>query len=101
MTDEALLQNFEREPLFQLHSSGTKNGSDRPCRPALFADDFAEVALSNSKLKNRCLFAFYWTDSYLIRIIYKRFRDLLDELLHSHLHTRLLTSIWSLHALEL
>ena len=50
MTDEALLQNLEREPLFQLHSSGTKNGSDRPCRPALFADDFAEVALSNSKL---------------------------------------------------
>src|SRR2546430_9380926 len=48
LTDEALLQNLEREPLFQLHSRGTQNGPDRPCRSALFPDDFAEVALSNS-----------------------------------------------------
>ena len=48
MTDVALLQNLECEPLFQLHSGGTKYGSNRSCRSALFPDDFTEVALSNS-----------------------------------------------------
>ena len=48
MTDEALLQNLEREPFFQLHSRGTENGSNRPCRPALLPDDLTKVALSNS-----------------------------------------------------
>ena len=48
MTDEALLQNLEREPLFQLHSRGAQNGPDRSCRSTLFPDDFTEVALSNS-----------------------------------------------------
>ena len=48
MADVALLQNLEREPLFQLHSCGTENGSNRPCRSALLPDDFTEVALSNS-----------------------------------------------------
>ena len=48
LIDETLLQNLQREPLFQLHSGGAENGSDRPCRPALLPDDFTEVALSNS-----------------------------------------------------
>ena len=48
MTDEALLQNLEREPFFQLHSRGTEDRPDRSCRPSLLPDNFAEVALSNS-----------------------------------------------------
>ena len=48
MTDEALLQNLEREPFFQLHSRSTQNGSDRSCGSPLLSDDFTEVALSNS-----------------------------------------------------
>ena len=58
MADEALLQNLERKPLLQLHSRGTQNCSDRSCRPALLPDDFAEVGLSNSQLKNSRLFPF-------------------------------------------
>ena len=88
MADEALLQNLEREPLFQLHSRGTQNGANRSCRSALFPDDFAEVALSDSQLENRYLFSFDGPYNYLIRIIHESFRDLLYELLHSHLQTR-------------
>src|SRR5262245_13111003 len=48
MADGALLQNFQRKALFQLHSGGTENRSNRSCRSALLPDDFTEVALSNS-----------------------------------------------------
>jgi hypothetical protein len=48
LTDEALLQDLERKPLFQFHSRGAENGSDRSCRTTLFPDDFPEVGLSNS-----------------------------------------------------
>jgi hypothetical protein len=48
LTDEALLQDLEREPFLQLHPCRAENGSDRPCCSALFSDDFTEVALSNS-----------------------------------------------------
>src|SRR5215470_3059920 len=37
-TDEALLQNLERKPLLELHSSGTQYSSYGPCRSALFSD---------------------------------------------------------------
>jgi hypothetical protein len=88
MTDAALLQNLEREPLFQFHPSGAKNRSNRSRRSALLSDDFSEVALCNSELKNCCLFPFDWAHRHLIRIVYKSFRNLLDQLLHSHVHTR-------------
>jgi hypothetical protein len=48
LTDEALLQDLEREPFFQLHSCCAENGSDRSCCSALLPDDFTEVGLSNS-----------------------------------------------------
>ena len=70
LTDEALLQNLEREPLFQLHSRGTQNGPDRPCRSALFPDDFSEVALSNLKFQNRRLLSFDRAYGNLVRIIH-------------------------------
>jgi hypothetical protein len=88
LTDEALLQDLEREPLFQLHSGRAENGSDRSGCSTLLTDDFTQVALSNSQLKDRRLFPFDWLHSYLVRIIHKRFRDLLNELLHSTSDTR-------------
>jgi hypothetical protein len=88
MTDAALLQNLERESLFQFHSGGAKNRSNRSRRSALLPDDFSEIALGDSELKNRCLFPLDWSHGHLIRIVYKSFRNLLDELLHSHVHTR-------------
>jgi len=70
LIDEALLQNLEREPLFQLHSRGTQNGPDRPGRSALFPDDFTEVALSNSQFKNRRLLSFDRAYRNLVGIIH-------------------------------
>jgi hypothetical protein len=48
LTDETLLQNFERKPLFQFHSGGTQYRSYRSCRPTLLTDYLTEVALGNS-----------------------------------------------------
>jgi hypothetical protein len=86
----ALLQYFEREPLFELHTCRAQDGPDRPRGSALFSDDFTKVALSNSQFKNRRLFTFYWPHGNLIRIVHESFRDLLDELLHSHRHIHIL-----------
>jgi hypothetical protein len=47
ITDEALLQNLEREPLFQFHSGGTQNRSDRTCGSSLLSNDLSEIGLSN------------------------------------------------------
>ncbi len=88
MFDYALLQNLERKPLLQLHSCGAENGSNRSCRSALLADNFAEVGLSHSQLKNSCLFAFNWLNRYLIGIVHQSFRDLFDQLLHSYPQTQ-------------
>ena len=83
MTDEALLQDLERKPLFQFHSRGAEDGPDGSCRSALLSDYFAEVALSHSQLKNSCLFTFNRPHRNLVGIVHKSFRDLFDELLHS------------------
>jgi hypothetical protein len=85
VADETLLQNFEREPFFKLHTGGTQDRSDRPSRPALFSDDFPKVILCHPQLENRCLLAFDCANCHLIRIVHKSFRDLLDEFLHSDL----------------
>jgi hypothetical protein len=86
LMNEALLQNLKCEPLFQLHARGAENSTDWSCRSTLLAYDFSEVALGNSKLENGRLLSFDWSHGYLVGIIHKSFRNLLDELLHSHLH---------------
>ena len=54
----------------------------------LLPDDFAEVALSNSNSRTVVCSPSIGPNGNLLRIIHESFRNLLDELLHSHLHTR-------------
>src|SRR5205809_6357224 len=84
-----LLQNLKRKPLFQLHPRGAEDGTDGPCRSTLLSNNLTEVALSYSEFKNSCLFTLDRPNRDLIRIIHQGFRDLFDELLHSHPQTRL------------
>src|ERR1700757_3802109 len=77
-----LLENFEREALFELHSSRSEDGADGFCRSALSADHFAEIGRVNAELKYGNLFTLYSANLHLFRIIHERLRDGFNQFLH-------------------
>ena len=44
--------NVEREAVFKLHAGGAEDGTKGARRPALFADDFAQVARGDVETKD-------------------------------------------------
>jgi hypothetical protein len=81
-TTDELLQDFESEPLLQLHPGGTENGSNGLCCPTLFSYDLPKVALRDAQFQNRGLLAFDRANGNFVGIVDQCFRDLFDEVLH-------------------
>jgi hypothetical protein len=77
-----LLENFEREALFEFHSSRSEDGADGFCRSALSSDHFAKIGGVNSELEHGNLFTLYSANLHLFRIIHERLRDGFNQFLH-------------------